>query len=234
VKLAVDDSPAQDVPETLNLSEGTHRLVFTADGYVPATIPQTIVSGKRQILPVVLQRVAESAANTAKDNKPPAPDRDNKAPAKEPAKDSPKESPKEPAKERPEPPLLGSIAVDSVVPIDVFVKGRQVGTTPVTFQLPTGEQSIEYRYQGFQKSASYVIRKGETTRAIITFEIDLQVNAKPWAQVSLDGAQRRVLGQTPLNTRVPVGSVLLFQNPRFPDKKYVVTGRDKTVQVMFP
>jgi hypothetical protein len=211
VKLTVDDLPPQDLPQTIRLSPGTHRLAFTADGYMTENVSQSVVAGTQQALPIVLKR-SETADNS-----------------KKPAKPQP-----EPKKERPEPPPVGSLSLDAVVPVDVYLRGKQVGTTPLTFQLPPGEQTIEYRYQGFQKTASYVINKNETTRAIITFEVDLQVNARPWAQVSLEGTQKRILGQTPLNTRVPVGSVLLFQNPRFPDKKYIVTGRDKTVQVMFP
>jgi hypothetical protein len=110
-----------------------------------------------------------------------------------------------------------------------------MGATPLTLELPPGMQTLEYRYQGLEKTVSYVINQGETIRATIAFDVTLQINARPWALVSIDGSQARELGQTPLsNVTVPVGSVLVFQNPSFPEKKYRVTGKDSTVQIVFP
>jgi hypothetical protein len=64
--------------------------------------------------------------------------------------------------------------------------------------------------------------------------VSLQINAKPWAQVFLDGTTRRPLGQTPLSgVIVPVGSVLLFENPNFATKSYQVTEKDTAIQVDF-
>jgi hypothetical protein len=43
------------------------------------------------------------------------------------------------------------------------------------------------------------------------------------------------LGQTPLgNVRVPAGSVLVFRNPAFPEKRYQVAASDETIQMAFP
>lgn len=66
-------------------------------------------------------------------------------------------------------------------------------------------------------------------------QVTLQINARPWAQVFLDGAEMESLGQTPLgNVRVQAGSVLVFRNPGFPDKTHVVAAGDETIQVAFP
>ena len=65
--------------------------------------------------------------------------------------------------------------------------------------------------------------------------MDLQINAKPWAEVSVEGGEHETLGQTPLsNVRVSVGTVLVFHNPNYPEKKYVVTGKEQAIQVVFP
>jgi hypothetical protein len=70
---------------------------------------------------------------------------------------------------------------------------------------------------------------------MISFEVPVQINAKPWADVFIEGTELKPLGQTPMsNVRVPIGGVLLFQNPKFPTKRYRVTGRDSTIQVVFP
>jgi hypothetical protein len=51
----------------------------------------------------------------------------------------------------------------------------------------------------------------------------------------VDGAERKDLGQTPLSgARVPIGSVLIFENPQFQPKRYRVTGNETGIQVVFP
>jgi len=63
----------------------------------------------------------------------------------------------------------------------------------------------------------------------------VQINAKPWAQVSLEGTPRRQLGQTPLSgVGVPIGAVLIFENPNFPTKTYRITDTDSAIQINFP
>jgi serine/threonine-protein kinase len=66
--------------------------------------------------------------------------------------------------------------------------------------------------------------------------ISVQINAKPWAQVYVDGpVQRRSLGQTPLSgVSVPVGAVLVFENPNFPTKTHRIREADTAIQVEFP
>jgi hypothetical protein len=78
------------------------------------------------------------------------------------------------------------------------------------------------------------IKANQTTAASVTFQTNVQINAKPWAQVFLDGAQRRALGQTPLSSvSVPIGGVLIFENPNFATKSYRITEKDTAIQVDF-
>src|SRR5207247_9283181 len=84
-------------------------------------------------------------------------------------------------------------------------------------------------------AVSHEIKPDETATASITFSVTVQINAKPWAQVFLDGAQRRPLGQTPLSDiSVPIGGVLVFENPNFPAKSHRITEKDTAIQVNFP
>jgi hypothetical protein len=70
---------------------------------------------------------------------------------------------------------------------------------------------------------------------MIAFDATVQINSRPWAEVFLDGADRKDLGQTPLSgVRIPIGSVLIFQNPQFQSKKYRVTGNETGIQIVFP
>jgi hypothetical protein len=80
-----------------------------------------------------------------------------------------------------------------------------------------------------------VVKAKETTTAMVTFDVTVQINARPWAQVFVDGSQRRPLGQTPLSdVKVPIGSALIFENPNFPTKTYRVTGKETAIQMVFP
>jgi hypothetical protein len=70
---------------------------------------------------------------------------------------------------------------------------------------------------------------------MITFDVGVQINSKPWAEVFLDGAEKKDLGQTPLGgARIPIGSVLIFETPKCPPKRYRVTGNETGIQVVFP
>lgn len=129
----------------------------------------------------------------------------------------------------------GTLAISSPTTVDIYLGDQLVGSAPTTLELPAGSQKIEYRHQDLRKVVTHVIKPNETTTAMITFDIPVQINAKPWAQVSIEGSQRQVLGQTPLSeVRVPIGSVLLFENPNFPPKTYRVNGRENEIRVNFP
>jgi hypothetical protein len=193
--------------------------VFTADGYAPETVSETIAEGERRVLPVIMKPSPGSSAAAALNNA----GRTTPDPLSSSKPSSGAVGP------------VGNLELTADVPVDVFMNGKLMGKTPVTLELPAGPQRIEYRYLGYEKTISHIIKRAETTKATITFDVNLQINARPWAQVSLDGPRGRSLGQTPLgNVTVPAGSVLVFQNPGFPAKKYRVTGRETAVQIVFP
>jgi hypothetical protein len=129
----------------------------------------------------------------------------------------------------------GTLAVSSPTSVDIYKDDTYIGSAPVSLQLPPGMQTLEYRHGSLSKKLTHVINSNETTRAMITFELDVRINSKPWAEVFLDGVERKPLGQTPLSgVRVPIGSVLVFENPGFPAKKYRVTGNETGIQIVFP
>ncbi len=130
---------------------------------------------------------------------------------------------------------VGKLAVSSPIPAEIYASDRYIGSTPTTLELPAGRQTLEYRHGDLRTAVSHEIKPDETATATITFSATLQINAKPWAQVFLDDAQRRPLGQTPLSDiRVPIGGVLVFENPNFPAKSYRITEKDTAIQVNFP
>jgi hypothetical protein len=132
-------------------------------------------------------------------------------------------------------PKMGTLAVNSPVAAEIYVNDKLVASTPTTLELPEGSHTLEYRHADFRRSVTHVVRANETTTAMVTFDVTLQINARPWAQVFIEASPRRPLGQTPLSdVRIPIGSLLVFENPQFPAKSYRVAGRDTAIQMIFP
>jgi hypothetical protein len=129
----------------------------------------------------------------------------------------------------------GKLAISSPTSTDIYAGDRHLGSTPITLDLPAGTHTLEYRHDNLRTVATHVVKPNDTTTALITFEVVVQINSRPWAQVYLAGAQRRALGQTPLSdVKVPIGRVLVFENPNFPSKSYRVTGNETAIQMVFP
>ena len=78
-----------------------------------------------------------------------------------------------------------------------------------------------------KKTASYNIPPGSTTSATVTFEIKVNINVDPFADVFLIGDTIVELGETPLNrVTVPVGGTLEFRYSNLPKKQYRITTKD--------
>lgn len=129
----------------------------------------------------------------------------------------------------------GTLAVSSPTSVDIYKDDMYLGSAPVSLTLPAGTHTLEYRHANLRKRVTHVVNGNETTRAMITFDVTVQLNSKPWAEVFLEGTERKALGQTPLSgVRVPIGGVLTFENPRFDAKRYRVTGNETGIQIVFP
>ena len=129
----------------------------------------------------------------------------------------------------------GNLAVSSPTSVDIYSGDQYIGSAPITVDMSPGTYTFEYRHEELRRTVTHVIKSNETTRAMINFDVSVQINAKPWADVSLHGTERKLLGQTPMgDVRVPIGGVLVFENPEFQVKQYRVTGRERTIQIVFP
>jgi hypothetical protein len=157
------------------------------------------------------------------------------ASAADPALVAERPSPRLPAPRAVAVPATGTLAISSPTAVDIYRNDAYVGSAPVSLDLPAGTQTLEYRHGNLRKQVTHIINGNETSRAMITFDVSLQVNSKPWAEVFLDGVEKKSLGQTPLSgVRVPIGSVLVFENPQFQTKRYRVTGNETGIQIVFP
>jgi hypothetical protein len=129
----------------------------------------------------------------------------------------------------------GILAVSSSTAVDIYENDAYLGSVPVSLELSAGEHTLEYRHGNLRRLMTHVINRNETVKAMVVFEVSVQVNSKPWSEVFLDGVERKDLGQTPLSgVRVPIGGVLIFENPQFQAKRYRITGNETGIQVVFP
>jgi len=129
----------------------------------------------------------------------------------------------------------GTLAISSPTTVDIYKDGALLGSVPVTLELPAGTHTLEYRHGALSRNVTHVINNNEVTKAMITFDVNVRINSRPWAEVFVDGVERKSLGQTPLSgVRIPIGTVLIFENRQFQTKKYRVTGNETGIQNVFP
>lgn len=238
VQVSVDDAPPQPVPQKIDLSPGPHSFVFTSQGYLTQTLSEIIVAGRSRVVPVVMKASSTAANPPDKTSTTPpkneAPPKNSSPPSRGSASAPPQGAPTRPTEVSSGGESEGSLAIGAAVPVDVYWAGKALGTTPITVKLPTGAQTLEFRFQDQIKTASYIIRANETSKTSVAFDVTIRINASPWAQVSIEGPEGRALGETPLsNVLVPAGSVLVFQFPGFPEQRVRVTGKNP-VSVHFP
>jgi hypothetical protein len=130
----------------------------------------------------------------------------------------------------PSAPLGGWLAV--AVPFDVQVVERDevIGASGTTkIMLPSGRHEVDLVSQSldYRERRKIEIAPGKVT----TLRIDapkgaISVNARPWADVSIDGND---VGQTPIaNLAVPIGThYMIFRHPQFGERRQTIVVTSK-------
>jgi hypothetical protein len=103
----------------------------------------------------------------------------------------------------------------------VFANGTRIGTTDGPLSLAAGRHALELVNQtlGYRGTQNITVAAGGTvSRAITLPQGRLNINADPWATVSVDG---RAVGETPLaNLPLQIGShEVTFRHPVFGEKR---------------
>ena len=208
VQLKIDGKSIGPAPESAKVNPGQHQLEFTADGYAPEIRSVTAVAGEKTTVPVLLKALGGTAG---------------------PKPNTPAGAPPVSAGE------VGTLLVTSPLVVDIYEKDVRLGTTPKILELSAGPHALEFRFEGLKKTATYTIEKGVSQTAKVTFEIKVNINAAPFADVIIDGDPQIPLGQTPLNqVTVPVGGTLIFKHPSYPEKKSRVASTDINIPMRFP
>jgi hypothetical protein len=148
VQVRVDGKPAIPLPEYVDVKAGRHRLTFTATGYQPQTVSASVEAGDRSMVKAIL------------------------TPALPPLPPPPATSPSTNNTGAGTPVFRpnGFLAVSSPFPVEIYIDGTRVGSTPATIELPAGPHTVEYRYGGRSKTMVHVIESRQTMRASITFD----------------------------------------------------------------
>jgi hypothetical protein len=219
VQLKLDGKVFGAAPESLDVSPGVHELEFSADGYSNVNLTLAAESGRRTMVPVLMKPVSAAAESKPQKLPPPsllASNQQDNAP----------------------PVTTGNIRWNpGLVEVDIYENDRRLGSTPMTLDLPAGAHMFEYRHEGLKKTATFNVQPGSTTTTVVTFEITVTINVKPFANVFLVEDSRVPLGETPLNkVTVPVGGTLAFQYSNLPEKNYHITAKDAngSIYMSFP
>jgi hypothetical protein len=120
----------------------------------------------------------------------------------------------------------GWLAPRAATQLQIFEGGRLLGNTDSErIMLPVGSHDIEFVADtlGFRARRTISITPGQTTNAAMSLpQAAVNLNAVPWADVTVDGKD---MGQTPLaNLMLTIGThVVTFRHPQFGDKQVNVT-----------
>jgi hypothetical protein len=118
-------------------------------------------------------------------------------------------------------PVAGWVAVASPFPVDVIEHNEVVGTSGAAkIMLAVGKHNVVLRNEsvGYESRRSIDVVPGRVASLkVIPPDGLLNVNARPWADVFIDGA---AAGQTPLaNRRLPVGPhEITFRHPQLGER----------------
>jgi PEGA domain len=204
VPVFVDGVERGVTPAKITLAPGAHILELRRG--VPRVIPLTLSAGAdvSQYLEFVEAPPPDQVAATATTATP-----DPTAPPATPAA-----------------PLAGWISVKLPFALEIYEKGRMLGTTEAErVMLAAGPHELEFVNQplGLRLTRTVNITAGRVN----TIPLDVpngtvNLNAAPWAEVFIDGQR---VGETPIgNLSVPIGPhEIVFRHPQFGERRHAVS-----------
>ena len=122
-------------------------------------------------------------------------------------------------------PVGGWVSVTSPFHVDVLEHGEVVGTSGATkVMLPAGRREVVLRNEslGYEARRTIdVVAGGVAAIEVVPPQASLNVNARPWADVVIDGTP---FGQTPLgNVMLPVGThEITFRHPQLGERTQTI------------
>ncbi|OFW27357.1 MAG: hypothetical protein A3H97_10970 [Acidobacteria bacterium RIFCSPLOWO2_02_FULL_65_29] len=119
---------------------------------------------------------------------------------------------------------VGWLSVTSPFEVQVVERGEVVGTSASTrIMIPAGthDADIVNESLGFSERRRIVVTQGATSAITIDARAPLSANARPWAEVLIDG---RAIGQTPIaNFQVTLGThQIVFRHPDLGERQQTI------------
>jgi hypothetical protein len=121
--------------------------------------------------------------------------------------------------------MAGWLKVSAPFECLIFENGEMLGTTHAPKTMLTAgvhELTLTNQVVGFQESQRIEVTPGKVTAIVVNPpKAELSANARPWADVSIDGEP---VGQTPLGHVVlPIGShEIVFQHPQLGERRQTI------------
>jgi len=121
---------------------------------------------------------------------------------------------------------VGYVTVDAPMEMQLLENGKLVGTSRMDrIILPIGEHEIEAVNEALGYSATRQVTVAADKPTRLQFEIPtarINVNAIPWADVTIDGTN---VGQTPIgNLSIAIGShEIVYRHPQLGEQRQTVT-----------
>jgi hypothetical protein len=135
--------------------------------------------------------------------------------------------------------VVGWLNVETTLPLRILEDGRLVGTSDVNrVMLPVGTHQLHFVNDetGFATDRTVTVSAGQpTVIPIETPTSTLSINARPWAEVFVDG---ELVGETPIgNLTRPIGRHdILLRHPALGERREAVVltqGRPARVSIDF-
>lgn len=204
--------PAIKCPATIQIEGGTHPLVVEKEGYESYSGGVTVFPAQVISLPIKLTPLSPEMLRKLQMSK--KTDDQKGAPGRRVVRRGPRGK--------------GGVTITSQLPAIVFWRGKKMGTTPVTFQLPAGRQTLVLKGKnGAQRSIEVVVKAKKTVSNRVTFGFGrIRFNVKPWADVWINGKK---IGQTPIppyKVREGVYAVVLRNGTKSHRQRVVVEGNE--------
>ena len=125
----------------------------------------------------------------------------------------------------------GSVRFNSPIALDVYANGTRIGNTSSPLQLSAGRHTLELINEplSYRATQNVTVTAGRTvSRDVPLPQGRLNINALPWAHVTVDG---KPVGETPLaNLSMPIGPhEVTFRHPMLGEKRETAIVKVDTV-----
>jgi hypothetical protein len=228
-EVLVDGQGRGTTPLTMSLDAGRHTMTLRHDGE-ERTVPMQMAAGAeiQHYFDFTVSNPADPARTNSADPtrmNSPVPPRGTSATPVRTTMSVVTDPPKAQVPKVSTPPATGWLKVEAPFEVEILERSDRLGTSGASkTMLPAGRHQISLVNQtlGYRDSRIAEVASAKTTTLRVEApKAIVSVNAKPWADVSIDG---KPAGETPIaNVEVPIGShEVVFRHPQLGERRQTV------------